>query len=106
MGDGLHAFGHGPTCYWCGLDGDDPAIEKPCDERKNRQPSEASMRHFECTSAIEDARYELEQAELTCEKRGYRATAKALYSLRLQLSQVLREHEVLHPTDEKPEGGQ
>src|SRR5262245_66600799 len=97
-GDGQHTFGHGQYCYWCGVDGDDPEIEKPCDERENRKPSEASMRHYDCTSAIEDARRELQDAELTCEKNGYRETAKALYGLRLNMSEALRHLETLHPT--------
>lgn len=42
-GDGDHSFGHSSHCYWCGLDGDDSAIEKPCDERENKKPSKAAM---------------------------------------------------------------
>lgn len=100
-GDGVHSFGHGPTCYWCGVDGDDPEIEKPCDEREHQKPSEASMKHYECVSAIEDARYMLEQTELTCETNGYRDVAKEVYGLRLRLSETLRRLELSRPADTK-----
>ena len=47
QGDGEHSFGHGSHCYWCGVDGDSPEIEKPCDERDNRKPSDEEMAAFD-----------------------------------------------------------
>lgn len=46
-GDGEHSFGHGQYCYWCGVDGDDPEIEKPCDERERQKPDVETEAHFD-----------------------------------------------------------
>jgi hypothetical protein len=45
-GDGDHSFGHCSECYWCGVDGDDPEIEKPCDERQNKKPTDEEMAKY------------------------------------------------------------
>lgn len=91
-----HSYGHSSSCYWCGYNPDEEP-ERPCDERVNKRPTEARMRRYDCTSAIEDARYELEQAERICEERGYRDAAKDVYGCRLRLSEALRRLEALDP---------
>lgn len=98
-GDGQHSFGHGRSCYWCGLYGDDAEIAKPCDERERRKPTEGAMAHFGCTMALEDARTALEEAELECDKAGYRETAKDVYDVRLRLSDTLRRFETMRPKE-------
>jgi hypothetical protein len=94
MGD--HGYGHGDTCYWCGADGD-TEDDRPCDERLRKKPTEHQMNHYHCVAAIEDAKIELEAAELTCEKHGYRAAAKEVYHVRLLLSDAHRRLEALRP---------
>lgn len=103
MNDQRHSFGHGDSCFWCGWAPDEEP-EHPCDERLNKRPTEAEMDHYGCTSAIEEVRYELEQAELTCEQAGYRDAAKGVYDCRLRLSEVLRRLEGMRPSEHKSEG--
>lgn len=95
-----HSYGHGQHCYWCGADGD-TEDGKPCDESVNKRPTPEQMQHYNCTSAIEDARYELEQAERTCETHGYRDAAKEVYECRLRLSDALRRLEAIGPSEHK-----
>lgn len=95
-GDQDHSYGHGESCFWCGYN-PDKEPERACDERLNKKPSDAQMAHYDCTSAIEDAKHELETAELTCEKKGYREIAKEVYDARLRLSDTLRRLEAMQP---------
>lgn len=40
-GDGLHSFGHGEFCHYCGLrDVDIELTEQHCDEREHAKPTE------------------------------------------------------------------
>lgn len=100
MKDENHSFGHSDSCYWCGWCPDDEP-EHPCDERLNKRPTEPEMNHYYCVTAIEDARYVLEQAELTCEKHGYRETGKGVYDARLRLSETLRQLEGMRPPSQR-----
>lgn len=100
-GDGEHSYGHSDSCYWCGYNPDEDAPKPVCDERLNAKPTPAQMSHYACTTAIEEAKYELEQAELACEDNGYRGVGKEVYGLRLQLSEVLRRLEDMRPAEHK-----
>jgi len=54
QGDGIHSFGHGPVCVYCGWD-PDTEPERRCDERNEKKPSAEECAEYDRLNDLGEA---------------------------------------------------